>query len=87
MSSTSALSMQELEMESAELLPGRETLCVTSYHPGGGSAWGPGGGHGFGGGFSQTTTNNIGNTAQGGLLNVALLNGSLNNLNVGGIHL
>jgi hypothetical protein len=35
MSNSSAMSMPELELESAEMLPGRETLCVTSYHEGG----------------------------------------------------
>jgi hypothetical protein len=60
MSNSSPMSMQELEMESAELLPGRETLCVTTFHPHGGAA--------FDGGF--------GDTAQGGLVNVAALNGS-----------
>ena len=27
-----AVSMRELELESAELLPSRETLCVTRWH-------------------------------------------------------
>jgi hypothetical protein len=52
MSRDLAMSMDELERESAELLPSRETLCMTS---------------------------NIGNTAQGGLVNVSALNGSLLN--------
>ncbi|MGH3278691.1 MAG: hypothetical protein ACRDNW_06080 [Trebonia sp.] len=71
MSHSSAVSMQELELESAELLPGRETLCVTSCHP-------------CGGGFGLWQAG-IGNTAQNGLVNVALLNGVLNNVNVGPI--
>jgi hypothetical protein len=71
MSDRSAVSMQELELESAELLPSRETLCVAAYHPGGGSF-----------GFAQT---GLGNTAQGGLLNIAILNGTLNNLSLGPI--
>jgi hypothetical protein len=56
-----ALSMEELEMESAELLPGRETLCVTSWIPG----------------LSQS---GLGNSQQGGLVNVAAANGSFNNV-------
>jgi hypothetical protein len=61
---SSAMSMQELTMESAELLPGRETLCVTNCLPHGG---------GRTVGISQIGG---GNTVQGGLLNVAALNGS-----------
>lgn len=71
MSNSSAVSMQELELESAEMLPGRETLCVSSWHPGRG-------------GFGITQTG-LGNTVQSGLLNVALANGSLNNLFIGHI--
>jgi hypothetical protein len=56
------MSMQELTMESAELLPGRETLCVTNCFP-----------HAGGVGVSQL---GAGNTVQGGLVNVAALNGS-----------
>ena len=63
MSNSPAMSMQELEMESAELLPGRETLCVCT--------WQPHGGVSFSGGY--------GDTAQSGLVNVAALNGSFNN--------
>lgn len=33
MINASALSMDELVMESAEVLPGRETLCVTFFRP------------------------------------------------------
>jgi hypothetical protein len=52
MSNDLAVSMDELERESAELLPSRETLCAWNY-----------GGHGHG-----STTNNIfvGQAAQGG---------------------
>ena len=32
--STEAVTMRELELESAELLPSRETLCSGNYHPG-----------------------------------------------------
>jgi hypothetical protein len=69
MSNSSAMSMQELEMESAELLPGRETLCVTCWHP-------------HGGGSFAFTENSFGNTTQYGLVNIAILNGSLNSLTV-----
>ena len=34
MSNDLAMSMDELERESAELLPSRETLCMSSYHSG-----------------------------------------------------
>jgi len=71
MSNSTAMSMQELEMESAELLPGRETLCCTSWHP-------------HGGGFGLTQ-NGFGNTAQSGLVNISALNGSLDNINLGNI--
>ena len=33
MSTLPAVTMQDLELESAELLPSRETLCVTACHP------------------------------------------------------
>ncbi|HVT66164.1 MAG TPA: hypothetical protein VHF26_00335 [Trebonia sp.] len=74
MSERSAVSMQELELEGGEMLPGRETLCVTSY----GSAPFSHAGHGTVA-FSQA---GYGNTVQHGLINVAAANGSLNNLNV-----
>ena len=61
-----AVSTRELELESAELLPSRETLCVTRFHPGYGShgygaycrghgdgcgyGYGNGEGYGYGGG-------------------------------------
>jgi hypothetical protein len=70
MSNSSALSMQELLSENAELLPGRETLCVTSWYPHGGGIVGQAG---------------TGNSVQGGLLNVSALDGSLNNLFIGHI--
>jgi hypothetical protein len=70
MSNSSALSMQELLNENAELLPGRETLCVTSWYPHGGGFVGQAG---------------AGNTVQGGLVNISALNGSLNNLFIGHI--
>jgi hypothetical protein len=69
MSTLPAVTMQDLELESAELLPSRETLCV------------PKCGHASSGG-SSFTLNQIGygNTAQAGLVNVAVANGSLNNI-------
>jgi hypothetical protein len=70
MSNSPAMSMQELELETAELLPGRETLCVSSYHPHGG----------FG-----LTQNGFGNTVQGGLINISALNGSLDGFSIGHI--
>jgi hypothetical protein len=62
MSNSPAMSMQELELESAELLPGRETLCVTCWHPHGGSGFG----------INQFGT---GDAVQSGLFNVDALNG------------
>ena len=59
------VTMQELELESAELLPSRETLCSGNYSPGNS--------------FSFTQVG-YGNTAQSGFLNVAVANGSLNNI-------
>ena len=56
MTTAPAVTMQDLELEHAELLPGRETLHF---------------------GFTQV---GYGNTAQAGLLNVSLANGSLNNI-------
>jgi hypothetical protein len=67
MSTVPAVTMQELELETAELLPSRETLWVChSSHSGGSS-------------FSLTQVG-YGNTAQAGLVNVAVANGSLNNI-------
>jgi hypothetical protein len=64
MSNVPAVSMQDLELEHAELLPSRETLWVCHPTRGGNS-------------FTQV---GYGNTAQSGLLNVAIANGSLNNI-------
>jgi hypothetical protein len=65
MSNDLAMTMDELERESAELLPSRETLnCCHSRHAGGNS-------------FSQV---GYGNTAQAGLINVSALNGSFDNI-------
>lgn len=63
MSTAPAVSMEELELERAELLPSRETLCVGHYHPS----------------FSFTQVG-YGNTAQSGFINVAVANGSFNNI-------
>ena len=64
MSTARAVTMEELELERAELLPSRETLYVVSP--------------------PQPTSSFVqlgyGNTSQSGLLDVALLNGSLNNI-------
>jgi hypothetical protein len=64
-----AVSMDELERESAELLPSRETLCVAS-----------GGRHSGSSVSSSFTQVGYGNTAQAGLLNVSALNGSFDNI-------
>jgi len=58
------VTMQELELETAELLPSRETLCK----------WG-GGGYSS---YSSTTIvgSGDGNTEQEGLINVSALNGN-----------
>jgi hypothetical protein len=62
--STSTVTMEELALERAELLPNRETLCCGgSYHPG-----------------SSFTQVGYGNSAQSGLLNVSIANGSFDNL-------
>jgi hypothetical protein len=62
---TEAFTMQELELESAELLPSRETLCSGNYHPGNS--------------FSFTQVG-YGNTAQSGFLNISAANGSFDNI-------
>jgi hypothetical protein len=67
MSTQPAITMQELELEHAELLPSRETLWVSKCHPSCGSSFS----------FSQV---GYGNTAQSGLINVAVGNGSLDNI-------
>ena len=60
MSTEYAVTMQELELEHAELLPARETLC--SYHPCNGSS----------SSFSFSQSN--GNNYQFGLVNVGNVN-------------
>ena len=68
MSTRPAVTMQDLELESAELLPSRETLCACHPQCGGSSS------------SSVFIQNGYGNTAQSGVLNVAIANGSLNNI-------
>ena len=66
MSTVTAVTMHDLELEHAELLPSRETLsCCCSHHSGSGSS------------FTQV---GYGNTAQAGLVNVSVANGSFNNI-------
>jgi hypothetical protein len=67
MSTAPAVTMQELELERAELLPSRETLCVVSHHQPTFS-------------FAQV---GYGDTAQSGLINVGITNSSLNILSLG----
>jgi hypothetical protein len=73
MSNVPAVTMDDLELEHAELLPSRETLCVCrpSYHGGSSSSFS----------FTQVAQGN-GNTNQAGLLNVSALNGNLSGNNV-----
>jgi hypothetical protein len=65
MSNVPAVSMEDLELEHAELLPSRETLwCCKPYHSGSSVT------------FTQVAAGN-GNTNQFGLLNISALNGNL----------
>ena len=64
MSNVPAVTMDDLELEHAELLPSRETLWVCHPSHGGNS-------------FTQV---GYGNTAQSGLVNVSALNGSFDNI-------
>jgi hypothetical protein len=66
--STPAVSMRELELEGAELLPSRETLWCSGNAHSGSSVTSI---------FSQV---GYGNTAQSGLINVSALNGSFDNI-------
>ncbi len=68
MSTRPAVTMQDLELEHAELLPSRETLWVCHPKSGGSSS------------SSVFIQNGYGNTAQNGVLDVAIANGSLNNI-------
>ena len=67
MTTLPAVTMQDLELEHAELLPSRETLNACHPRSGGSSS-------------SVFIQNGYGNTAQAGLVNVAIANGSLNNI-------
>jgi hypothetical protein len=62
----STVTMQDLELEHAELLPSRETLCCCYWAA-----------HPTSPGFAQV---GYGNTAQAGLVNVAVANGSFDNI-------
>lgn len=66
MSNVPAVSMEELELEQAELLPSRETLWCC-HHPSN---------HGSSFSFTQVAAGN-GNTNQAGFLNLSALNGNL----------
>jgi hypothetical protein len=66
MSTRPAVTMQDLELEQAELLPSRETLCCAHPKSGGSS--------------STLIQNGYGNTAQAGGLNIAVANGSFDNI-------
>jgi hypothetical protein len=61
----STVTMQELELETAELLPARETLCSSGSHSGPSSS------------FTQI---GYSNNVQSGFLNVNALNGDFNNI-------
>ncbi|MGI8450565.1 MAG: hypothetical protein ACR2MP_25990 [Streptosporangiaceae bacterium] len=66
MSNVPAVSMEDLELEHAELLPSRETLWVC-HHPSQ---------YGSNFSFTQVAQGN-GNTNQAGFLNISALNGNL----------
>jgi hypothetical protein len=70
---STAITMQDLELEHAELLPSRETLCCVHYRPtcGGGGV-----------DFTQVAAGQ-GNTNQIGLLNISALNGNLSGNQIG----
>ncbi len=69
MSTRPVVTMQDLELEHAELLPSRETLWVCHPKCGGGSS-----------SSSTFIQNGYGNTAQSGLVNISAGNGSLDNI-------
>jgi hypothetical protein len=66
MSNVPAVSMEELELEQAELLPSRETLWCCHHPSNYGSSFS----------FTQVAAGN-GNTNQAGFLNLSVLNGNL----------
>ena len=61
---STAVTMQDLELEHAELLPSRETLCCCHYRPS------------YGFSFTQVAAGQ-GNTNQSGPLDISILNGNL----------
>ncbi len=66
---STAVTMQDLELEQAELLPSRETLNSCHSRSAGFS-------------FTQVNASQNGNTFQSGLINVSALNGNLSGNNV-----
>ncbi len=66
MSNVPAVTTQDLELEHAELLPTRETLCSFKSYPS----------HS---GYSFTQVG-YGNTAQSGVVNISAANGSFDNI-------
>jgi hypothetical protein len=66
MSNVPAVSMEDLELEQAELLPSRETLWCCHHPSNYGSSFS----------FTQVAAGN-GNTNQAGFLNLSALNGNL----------
>ena len=76
MSTTPAVTMQELELETAELLPARETLCVPSYGHRSGSTVIQNGQGNVNGGFAYN---------QFGLVNVQADNNNLHILGIQGV--
>ncbi len=66
MSNVPAVSMEDLELEHAELLPSRETLWCCHHPSNYGSSFS----------FTQVAAGN-GNTNQAGFLNLSALNGNL----------
>jgi hypothetical protein len=69
MSNDLAMTMDELERESAELLPARETLCVSKYH-------------GHSGNSYSYTSNNFEQVAgnSSGLVNIPILSDDVINV-------
>jgi hypothetical protein len=67
MSADLSVSMDELERESAELLPSRETLCVYGHSHGGNS-------------YTSYSFTQVASNQQVGLINVNLLGGDIFNL-------
>jgi len=66
---STAVTMQDLELEQAELLPSRETLNCCHNR---GSSFS----------FTQLNASQNGNTVQNGLLNISALNGNLSGNNI-----